>query len=87
MKYCITTRENNGKLTNYYFDKLEVNQFLNIKGKRFKVKAIGVKLKQQPVTHQYFFDLDENFITCLQYKSEDGLRYKSFKFTKYAETI
>ena len=34
----------------------------SINGEKLRVIATGVKIKRQPITSEYFFDLDKNYI-------------------------
>lgn len=84
MKYCITTRKE-GKLTHYYFDSLNIDDEIVVSNVKYRIKAIGVCIRQQPVTKEYYLDVRKDNIVCLRLtnKKESVLRMESFNFIKF----
>lgn len=79
--YCITIIIN-GKYNNHYFEDLVIGQIIYINGIKFRIKAIGVRIRQQPCTKELYFDLNVNHITCIQLTKRTNMRLVSFKFIK-----
>lgn len=86
MKYCITTRKG-GKLTHHYFDSLNIDDKIIVGKIKYRIKAIGVCIRQQPITKEYYLDVRKDNIVCLRLtnKKEAVLRMESFNYTKFEE--
>ena len=79
--YCITTIVN-GNYKNHYFDDLVIGQIIYINGIKFRIKATGVRIRQNPYTKELYFDLSLNHIVCIQLTKRTDRRLVSFKFFK-----
>lgn len=84
IRYSIETI-NHGHIINKkwtYVETLNIGDVFVINKTKYKIKGIGVRTKQQPVTKEWYFDLSKDYITCLKLTNKDLERLVSFKYQK-----
>ena len=81
MKYKIETI-NSGLRASVTINHLVIEEDFIINDTKYRIKGIGIRTKQQPVTKEWYYDLTKGYITCLQLNNKIDMRYISFKYFK-----
>lgn len=75
MKYRILSKEGGS-----YTETLNIGDEFFINSIKYKIKSTGVKIKQQPITNESYFDLSKNYIVCLELNKLSDWKIVCFKY-------
>jgi len=83
MNYYITNIAHAKYKKSILINNLNIGVVFILNNVKYRIIAIGVKLKQQPVTKEYYFDLVKDYITCLRLTDKkDNINLESFSYLK-----